>query len=307
MQHKDVKKGNVHIIHNFEFQDVNEMNSYMASVEDLKKVCLVNVPFGFYALKSIEPIEWKPLSTVTINLEDFEVYSKNEVNELIAQKEEIYKSDVNPTITINPKEKGELWINYESAEFFICTNNTKDQNVWKGNRGTVIEKEPTWIPPIKGSKIHEAFTKDAIKISEQEYKQFETTIRTNTIQLAGYEFYKAFDGLTTWGDGTWATSWASKTTPLPNWIEIETKERRFASSFKFMQPYNGANCITELYIQGSNDGVNYIDLAKMNPTITYNEYQTVTIQNPNFYKIYRVKITKKNTNGVGSAGMEFIY
>ena len=126
MQHKDVKNGNVHIIHNFEFENVDERNSYVGSVEDLNKICLVNVPYGFYALKSIEPIEWKPLSTVAINLEDFEVYSKDEVNELIAQKEEIYKSDVNPTITINPKNKGDLWVNFKSGEFFICTDNTKD-------------------------------------------------------------------------------------------------------------------------------------------------------------------------------------
>ncbi len=89
MQHKDVKKGNVHVIHNFEFANVNEMNGYVASVEDLNKVALVNAPYGFYALKSIEPIEWKILGGVEINVGDLDVYSKDEANQLFMSEDEV--------------------------------------------------------------------------------------------------------------------------------------------------------------------------------------------------------------------------
>ena len=89
MQHKDVKKGNVHVIHNFEFGNVNEMNSYVASVEDLNKVALVNAPYGFYVLKSIEPIEWKIFGGVEINVGDLDVYSKDEANQLFMSEDEV--------------------------------------------------------------------------------------------------------------------------------------------------------------------------------------------------------------------------
>jgi len=90
MQHRDAKKGNIHIIHNFEFENIEEMNSYVGSEEDLNKICLLLEPYGFYALKNIEPIEWKPLSTITINLEDYSVYSKEENNILLNKKSDIY-------------------------------------------------------------------------------------------------------------------------------------------------------------------------------------------------------------------------
>lgn len=89
MQHKDVKKGNVHVIHNFEFANVDEMNGYVGNVEDLNKVALVNAPYGFYALKSIEPIEWKQIGGVEISVGDLDVYSKEEANQLFTSEEEV--------------------------------------------------------------------------------------------------------------------------------------------------------------------------------------------------------------------------
>ncbi|GEM_PF-4742000 len=89
MQHKDVKTGNIHVIHNFEFANVGEMNGYVASVEDLNKIALVNAPYGFYALKSIEPIEWKQLGGVEINVGDLDVYLKDEANQIFMSGDEV--------------------------------------------------------------------------------------------------------------------------------------------------------------------------------------------------------------------------
>ena len=82
MQHKDVGTGSNHIIHNYQFADIAERDQFVGTEEDLNKVCLVLEPYGFYAIKNINPIEWKTLSTVTINLEDYEVYTKEEINEM---------------------------------------------------------------------------------------------------------------------------------------------------------------------------------------------------------------------------------
>lgn len=309
MQHKDVKKGNVHIIHNFEFANVNEMNGYVASVEDLNKVALVNAPYGFYALKSIEPIEWKILGGVEVNVGDLDVYSKEEVEQLIAEKEEVYKSDVNPTTTINPKNKGSLWVNFNECDIYICMDNLKDKNIWKSVKsGKIIAPEKTWIIPEKGTVIHQKFTANAQMISSKEYKENNITIRTNTIPLAGYELYKALDNSTEWSGGTYLTSWGSDTTPLPNWIEIETEEKRIANVFKFMQPYNSANCIKKIVIQGSNDGLNYTDLQTIsNIPQTFFTFQSFTIEKAGEYRIYRVNIIEKYGTGIGCASMEFVY
>lgn len=293
MEHRDIQKGQIHVIHNFEFADIAERDAYIPSIEDLKKVCLVNSPFSYYALRAINPAIWEAFGAGTTN------------NQML--QSEITKSNTNPSTNTNPTELGTLWVNYTAREIFICTDITTDKNKWDGSKGTLIELDSIWTPPTKGSVIHQNFTTEATRISDQEYTQFDMTIKTNTLAVSGYEIYKAFDGLTAWGDGTWVTSWSAETVPLPNWIEIKTKEKRLASSFKFMQPYNGANCISELIIQGSNDGISFTDLATMKPTQTYNVYQTVNIENPNYYKIYRVKITKKYGIGIGSASMQFIY
>ncbi|AFL69754.1 hypothetical protein [Sulfurospirillum barnesii] len=90
MQHRDVKAGDVHVIHNFKFMSESERDLYKAKEEDLDKICLVVEPYGFYALKSIEPIQWKPLSTITVSVEDFEVYTKEQIITMLNKKAEAY-------------------------------------------------------------------------------------------------------------------------------------------------------------------------------------------------------------------------
>lgn len=298
LQHKDIAEGEQHVIHNLKFGTIGERDSYVPIEEDLYKVCLVLNPFGFFALSGINPTKWESMGASE---------SSGSSGSGENQAQENIRSDRNPTTNINPTEKGILFINYTSSEIFVCNDNTTDKNIWIGNKGTKIEIQPEWIPPTKGTKIHQNFTNEAIKISNQEYKQFDMTIRTNTIQVDGFELYKAFDGLIDWSGGTWATSWSTTTTPLPNWIEIETKEKRLANKFRFMQPYNAQNCITNMTIQGSNDGINYTDIATMSPQITYNVFQEIAIQYPSYYKIYRVKIIEKYGTGVGAGAIEFIY
>jgi len=90
MQHKDVKKGNIHAIHNFEFTSKAERDSYIPSAEDINKVCLVLEPYCFYSLKSIEPIIWDILGKIEIRLEDYDVYSKEETLALLSAKSNSY-------------------------------------------------------------------------------------------------------------------------------------------------------------------------------------------------------------------------
>lgn len=90
MEHKNIEKGNIHIIHNFEFANITERDGYTPTMEDLNKVCLVLDPYGFFALKSIEPTDWRGLSSITIDLTDFSVYSKEQTDELLNLKSDSY-------------------------------------------------------------------------------------------------------------------------------------------------------------------------------------------------------------------------
>lgn len=90
MQHRDVKAGDVHVIHDFKFLNIEERDAYEPKAEDLDKICLVVEPYGFYALQSVEPKKWKPLSTITVSVEDFEVYTKEQINTLLSKKIEAY-------------------------------------------------------------------------------------------------------------------------------------------------------------------------------------------------------------------------
>jgi len=90
MEHKNIKKGNIHIIHNLEFANITERDSYTPTTEDINKICLVLEPYGFFALRSIEPIDWRGLSSITIDLADFSVYSKDQTNELLNFKSDTY-------------------------------------------------------------------------------------------------------------------------------------------------------------------------------------------------------------------------
>ena len=48
-------------------------------------------------------------------------------------------SENNPTITSNPPYMPYLWTNSVTGELFVCTDNTKDNNKWQGQSGTLIE------------------------------------------------------------------------------------------------------------------------------------------------------------------------
>jgi len=50
----------------------------------------------------------------------------------------IYRDDNNPTIDVNPPQKGVLWVNTTTGEIFVCLDNTPNKNVWKGCYGTLI-------------------------------------------------------------------------------------------------------------------------------------------------------------------------
>lgn len=90
MQHKAVGLGDTHKIYNYEFETIAERDAFIPSLEDLKSICLVDSPFSYYTLKSIEPVEWEPLGTITINLEVFSIYSQEEILELLSGKQNTY-------------------------------------------------------------------------------------------------------------------------------------------------------------------------------------------------------------------------
>jgi len=66
--------------------NIEERDAYEPKGEDLDKICLVVEPYGFFALQSIEPKKWSALSTVTVSVEDFEVYTKEQTNTLLSKK-----------------------------------------------------------------------------------------------------------------------------------------------------------------------------------------------------------------------------
>jgi len=47
-------------------------------------------------------------------------------------------SENNPAFDTNPPYVPFIWTNYVTGELFVCTDNTKDTNVWQGQSGTVI-------------------------------------------------------------------------------------------------------------------------------------------------------------------------
>ena len=57
-------------------------------------------------------------------------------------------STTDPATDTNPSAVGHHWINKTSGEYFVCTDNTTDENVWVNigeGDGSVIP-----IPPILG-------------------------------------------------------------------------------------------------------------------------------------------------------------
>lgn len=49
----------------------------------------------------------------------------------------------NPTLTVNPPMVGMTWINSTTGEIFVCKREAKDDNIWIGQRGTVVSGIPT--------------------------------------------------------------------------------------------------------------------------------------------------------------------
>ena len=43
-----------------------------------------------------------------------------------------------PTITTNPPYFPFIWTNVVTGELFVCVDNTKDTNVWVGQKGTNV-------------------------------------------------------------------------------------------------------------------------------------------------------------------------
>ena len=68
MQHKEIQKGNIHIMHNFEFSTIAERDTYIPTNEDINKVALILEPYNYYSLGSINPIKWENMRDDTIPL-----------------------------------------------------------------------------------------------------------------------------------------------------------------------------------------------------------------------------------------------
>jgi len=144
MQHKDVGTGSNHIIHNYQFADIEQRDQFVGTEADLLKVCLVLTPFSYYTLSSINPIKWEQFGSGTSGGGSSEV-------------QEIIRSNENPTTTINPSENGILWVNYTTNEIFVCMDNTLNQNIWKGNNGTSISPKPVYKFDILGDNSAVSF------------------------------------------------------------------------------------------------------------------------------------------------------
>jgi|GEM_PF-2322164 len=169
MEHRDIQKGNVHVIHNFEFTDITERDAYIPSVEDLKKICLVNSPFSYYALRSISPTVWEGLGGGT---------TSNPVTQ-----SEITKSSTNPSTNKNPSELGALWVNYATCEIFICSDKTQDQNIWQGNKGTIISPKPVYKYDLLGDNSAVSFLQLENNLTDEGGKY--TISTANTIYESG--------------------------------------------------------------------------------------------------------------------------
>jgi len=54
-----------------------------------------------------------------------------------------YVSEENPTIDVNPIDRGKTWVNVTTGEVFVCTDITVGVNVWVGQLGTIILYRPS--------------------------------------------------------------------------------------------------------------------------------------------------------------------
>jgi|GEM_PF-4181329 len=44
-----------------------------------------------------------------------------------------------PNIYVNPPVTPYLWQDLEGGELYVCTDNTRDKNVWVGQKGSKVE------------------------------------------------------------------------------------------------------------------------------------------------------------------------
>ena len=49
-----------------------------------------------------------------------------------------YEMATDPTATTNPVRVPVSWLNITSGELWICTDNTTDANIWKGQLGSTV-------------------------------------------------------------------------------------------------------------------------------------------------------------------------
>jgi hypothetical protein len=53
-----------------------------------------------------------------------------------------YESDNNPTTSTNPTKQSAKWLNTSTAELFVCTDNTTDNNIWRGSNNSLVKVMP---------------------------------------------------------------------------------------------------------------------------------------------------------------------
>jgi hypothetical protein len=53
-----------------------------------------------------------------------------------------YESDTNPTTSTNPTKQSAKWLNTSTAELFVCTDNTTDNNIWRGSNNSLVKVMP---------------------------------------------------------------------------------------------------------------------------------------------------------------------
>ena len=54
-----------------------------------------------------------------------------------------YVSLEDPSIDINPSVPYATWLNATTGEVFVCISNTVDENMWKGQAGSIVSPVPT--------------------------------------------------------------------------------------------------------------------------------------------------------------------
>ena len=49
-----------------------------------------------------------------------------------------YVNPVNPAVDTNPTVRFATWVNLNTGELFICTDNSPGLNIWVGQSGTTV-------------------------------------------------------------------------------------------------------------------------------------------------------------------------